>query len=240
MREIRESPLLTDEDLQLLTAAVPSCAPLCQDHTPGHTPCSGNSHASLCGDHALAALFLVVAVMGWWLHPLILIVGVAFILMYRLLSYWLDKLFSSAQIKRMEYYSAMDRLLTQLATTIRWLQEAEIVGRGLMRPLASLPANRLDSCHTHRLLRKRVLRTCTDVLTCLRAHTRELCARSRDLPPELADQGSYLAFTPLHTLHQFMQEDLMKPGGVAVGGADRGGGGADDAWSVSLDSIKVM
>lgn len=235
VEEIKNSPLLTDEDLQVLNSAIP-------------TPT--NIYTHLTDDHAhplkhygffwaFSLLLPTVVAMGWWLHPVILIMGVAlplFFFMTRLFSYWSDKLLSELQILRIDYYSAMDKMLTQLTASLRWLQEVELASRGLTRPLPSLPARRLACGHAHKLLQKRILGTCSDVIASLRTSTRELC-RSHDLAPELEDRGSYLAFTPIHTLHQYMREEGT---GAGMGGALIVDGDDDvEMRSLSLDSIKV-
>ena len=177
--------------------------------------------------------------MGYWFHPLSLIVGVALPLLLALpylASRWYTKIFTRAQSMRLEYYNSMDKLLTQLTATIRWLQEVEIVSRGLTRPLSSLPASRLDRGHTHKLLRGRVLRTCGKIVVHLRACTRKLCS-SCDLVPELDDGGSYLAFAPLHTLHRFMNEGSEFTGVSEVGGGE--GVDGNDMQALTMESVKV-
>ncbi len=250
--EIKASPLLTDEDLQLIlsaTAVTPS-----HTHSPGasaHIP-----HWWQKSWRYLAYSLPVALSIGWLLHfHAILIVGVALplllavliIIVNKVCSYWSDRLVSQSRTARSEYYSAMDKLLTQLTVTIRWLQEAEIVGWGLTRPLTSLPASRLDQCHTHRFLRGRVLHTCRDVLVPLRVLTRQLCtAGDVKLTAELEDRGSYLAFRQLHQLHAHMKESSTT---FTMGQqGERGGASTGQPWEtegdeekeiLSLDSIKA-
>ena len=225
--EIKESPLLTDEDLQLLNSAMSDSTHISDDHT----------HSSSWPSPVLFLFLPLLVVGGWcWLHPLTLTVGVALplllFLMFCLLSHCLNQMLLQAQAQRQQHYADMDRLLTQLTVTIRWLQEVEIVSRGLTRPL---PIGRLDHGHTHKLLRRRVLWTCTEVVRLLRAATRRVC-QSYDLrmAPELEEEEEggrgYLAFTPLHELHQFMAEE-------GVGGGE--GEGREEEDCLSLHSIKV-
>lgn len=155
---------------------------------------------------------IVVAVVGLWLHPLIIVVGVVtlffFIASHCLIPRWSDHVTSHAHSSRTLYYAAMDKLLTQLTVTIRWLQEMEVISRGLTRPHPSLPVAQLDQNHTHKHLRKRVICTCADILCLLRVATRDLCGMGGVcLPPELGDKGSYLAFRNLQELHQYLAED---------------------------------
>lgn len=217
--EVQSSPLLTNEDLQLLQAATSA---------PFHSaPDSAHNHTR---SFLLVLLPIVVAVV-WALHPYASVVGVAILLLFfgsgYLIRRWFEHVLSRAHITRAAYYSGMDKFLTQLMLTIRWLQEMEIVSRGLTRPLPSLPASRLDQCHTHKLLRRRVLCTCGEVVCALRAATRELCGVGGvRLAEELEDRGSYLAFSNLQELHPHMSEGRKEA--------------AVDTEALSLQSIKVI
>ena len=231
--EIRNSSLLTDEDLQLIESATYDST-----HKLAH-PLSNHTHSQGVGDHThwslikYISLFPVVIAIGWWLHPLIAVVGVAFLLPFlvcRLSLDWLDHVMSCAQVARQDYRLSMDRMLTQLTTTIRWLQEMEVVSRGLTRPF-STGTSGWGQCHAHIHLRQRVLHTCTAVLGELRTLTREVnLSRDMRIEPELEDRKGYLAFRKLQDLHQFMSED-------DTGNAEVSKGEEQDI--LSLESIKV-
>lgn len=235
--------MLTDEDLELLQAAAGGPTDSTRSCTHFTTADSTHNHTHPIQDDAHSkrgllfltrplALFPVVAAIGWWLHPFSTIVGVAMLFLFlgsrHLLRRWSDHVTSRAHASRVAYYSAMDKLLTQLTVTIRWLQEMEVVSRGLTRPHPSFPITRLDQGHTHKLLRRRVLCTCADVLGSLRVATRKLCGIGGvTLAPELEDRGSYLAFSSLRELHQYLSEDSDR---VTVNW---------DRDALSLQSIKV-
>lgn len=238
MMEIEISPLLTDEDLQLLHSATSGSTHFPDDHLhPPHdsTHFLHDSTQQLSWIKPLSIFIPILIIICWLLHPLTLVVGVALPLLFLFVTHRRSaRVISQAQTSRLEYHSAMDNLLTQLTVTIRWLQEVEIVSRGLTRPLTSLPASRLDHGNTNILLRRRVLWTCTNVLGLLRTSTRYLCESSGDmrLPPELGDKRSYLAFTPLSELHQFLREGSPK---LAADGDED-----NELQALSLESIKVI
>lgn len=242
VEEIKQSPLLTEEDLHLLSSVPP--------FSPTHPP---HDHTHKWWSHsAWAASFLLpVAVSVYWLlHPLVIVVGVAmtfvlFLAFCRLFSYWSDKTASQVEVLRMEYYSAMDKLLSQLTATIRWLLEIETVSRGLTRPFPSLPSSRLDQCHTHKHLRRCVLQTSAEVLRRLRTTTREICSHvSANLPPEFQEKSSYLAFRKIQELHQFLEEGESREMAVMAGEGSKKMAAIHvveeiTLQALSLESIKV-
>ena len=243
VRELKESSLLTDEDIQLLNSALSNSSTQSHHHpspttadslyldrtTVDHTHSKSGVMISHIKWFYLLPLLLS---MGYLFHPLIPLVGVVLpYLAYHLVQRWVGRILTRTQMWRLQYYSAVDKLLTQLTTTIHWLQEIEVVSRGITHLLPSLPYSRLDQCHTHKALRKHVLWTCADVLHPLRATTRQLCDASIvKLVPELQESNSYLAFHPLGELHQFMAEDTGSSGVESTG---------ETLESISLESIKV-
>ena len=227
VHEVKGSSLLTDEDAHLLSLILPELTP----PPPPLLPPPNFTYLKWL------SLLAVMVSMGWAMtHPHIMVIGVSFffsllLLFGHLISMWMGVVLDRAQAHRLDYYSSVDKLLTQFTSTIRWLQEIEVVSRGISCPISSLPINRLDRCHTHQLLRKHVLWTCEDVLCPLRATTRELFDEAFNLlVPEVGDRNRYLAFHPLSQLHQFLREE----------GGDKETHPEEDKQLYSLESIKVQ
>ena len=94
-------------------------------------------------------------------------------------------------------------------STLRWLQEVEVIGRGFARPFGTLHMQeRCGHIHRHTHLRRRLLVCSSSLLRSLRATTREThtqaCVGGRGgglLERELADKHGYLAYTNLTHLY---------------------------------------
>ncbi len=244
--EILESSLLTDEDLHLLNSAQVNHTH--QDIPPSPAP------IGFKGYQKWLFLFCPLLALIWMPHPFIVVTGVVILTLPWLVSWWVESMFSRALKSRSEYYTSFEKLLTQLTTTIRWIQEVEVVSRGMTRPLSSA---RLDRCHTHSLLRRHTLRACADLIGPLRVATRDLChTHSIQLAPELEARASYLAFRPISELHPFMREEegevkgkiCLEEGDEFVGSESMGSEFMDsefmdsefmDSESGSLESLKV-
>ena len=232
MQELRQSSLLTDQDHHLLQSALANN----HDHVHSHThSMSLLSRCLLRVRWLLLATIITFSLLTYCVyhaHPLLpLSLFVLFLLIWwQLLSCWVEVVLTKAQSWRHNYYQSFDELLSQLMSTLRWLQEVEVIGRGFARPLQTLGATSLlDGCsgmHRHAHLRRRLLATSFHLLRLLRETTREVYAQEhvgKKMEYGLADKLGYLAYTPLTHLHPHLLEDKE----------------VEEEEELNMDSIKV-
>ncbi len=238
--EIGDSPLLTDEDHHLLHSVRESHSLENHTHTPLFLVLRFSNWKFLSCVVILASLWLPwISKGGDILIPacvisLLLLPGI----WRQFLVWWVWQQVQQDQRVRDQYYRSFDLLLNQLTSTLRWLQEVEVIGQGFARPHPlSKSLHQMDSYeHTykHVTLRRCLLSVSSHLVHIMRTATREMHQKVEHLGcghgwlgAELMDKRNYLAFTSLSELHPHLTiQDEWKT--------------IEDTTSIHLDSLKVF
>ena len=221
---IKNSPLLTEEDFQLLHISFTNNSS--QQLQSKILQTNKNSTMFYVLLSSIGTAFISAGLM---LSPLLLL-AVAIVAMFVIL---LARVVRSRNLSEMtesfndlaSYTTHFDTLLSLLSQSIRVIQETEILAQGFSRPSQTVPISRMErqssklQCMS---LRKRVFGLCQSGVLVARGMTEILCV-CYPLTEELDERHGYLAFRPLSNLHQFMSKEEE----------------CDEVLCLKLESLKV-